>query len=168
MDPTHLAPPPLTKNFLISPPGSPPEGWAPIIEEPPNDRTLADDLVGALERLQVEREQDVKQERWENGDADEEAEGEKEGDGEGHVILTATGITVSVLPPPPTISAPDDQSPSSSSSTPTPPRAPPAIPITHIKATAESMFPSFALPDEAQTNGGVGGRKLPPTARPPV
>jgi hypothetical protein len=163
MDPTHLAPPPLTKNFLISPPGSPPEGWAPIIEEPPNDRTLADDLVGALERLQVERgEQDVKQERWENGDGNEEAEAEN---GEAHVILTATGITVSVLPPPPTISLPDDQSPSS---TPSPPHVPPAVPITHIKATVESMFPSFALPDEAQTNGGVGGRKLPPTARPPV
>lgn len=162
MDPTHLAPPPLTKNFLISPPGSPPEGWAPIIEEPPNDRTLADDLVGALERLQVEQ---AEAQKWENGGADGEAE--KERDGEGHVILTATGITVSVLPPPPTISAPDDQSPSSS--TPSRPHVPPAVPITHIKATVESMFPAFVLPEEVQTmDGGGGGRKVPPTARPPI
>ncbi|KAJ9126223.1 hypothetical protein QFC24_001946 [Naganishia onofrii] len=51
----YLAPPPITKNFLISPPGSPPEGWEPIIEEPPNDKTLAEDLAGALEKVQLER-----------------------------------------------------------------------------------------------------------------
>ncbi|KAJ9118106.1 hypothetical protein QFC22_004005 [Naganishia vaughanmartiniae] len=51
----YLAPPPITKNFLISPPGSPPEGWEPIVEEPPNDKTLAEDLAGALEKVQLER-----------------------------------------------------------------------------------------------------------------
>jgi len=56
---SYLAPPPITKNFLISPPGSPPEGWEPIIEEPPNDKTLAEDLAGALEKVQLERR------RWE-------------------------------------------------------------------------------------------------------
>lgn len=47
----HLEPPPLTKNFLISPPGSPPEGWEPILEDPPNSNTLAADLMKALEAL---------------------------------------------------------------------------------------------------------------------
>lgn len=47
----HLEPPPLTRNFLISPPGSPPEGWEPIVEDPPNSATLAKDLMAALEKL---------------------------------------------------------------------------------------------------------------------
>lgn len=47
----HLEPPPLARNFLISPPGSPPEGWEPIVEDPPNSATLAHDLMAALERL---------------------------------------------------------------------------------------------------------------------
>ncbi|KAJ9092654.1 hypothetical protein QFC21_006718 [Naganishia friedmannii] len=61
----YLAPPPITKNFLISPPGSPPEGWEPIIEEPPNDKTLAEDLAGALEKVQLER----KEWGWEDDQA---------------------------------------------------------------------------------------------------
>ncbi|KAJ7494421.1 Calcipressin [Mycena galericulata] len=49
----YLRPPALEKNFLISPPGSPPVGWAPIKEEPPNATPLADDLMAALRKLQV-------------------------------------------------------------------------------------------------------------------
>ncbi|EIN07932.1 Calcipressin [Punctularia strigosozonata HHB-11173 SS5] len=49
----HLRPPPLEKNFLISPPGSPPVGWEPIQEEPPNATPLADDLIHALQKLQL-------------------------------------------------------------------------------------------------------------------
>lgn len=52
-DSNHLKPPPLEKNFLISPPGSPPVGWEPIKEEPPNAAPLADDLIAALKKLQV-------------------------------------------------------------------------------------------------------------------
>lgn len=52
-DANHLAPPPLEKNFLISPPGSPPIGWEPILEEPPNATPLAADLLVALERLEM-------------------------------------------------------------------------------------------------------------------
>lgn len=55
-NPYHLAPPSPTKNFLISPPGSPPEGWEPIMEEPPNATPLADDLMAALRKLEFERE----------------------------------------------------------------------------------------------------------------
>lgn len=55
-DPYHLAPPSPTKNFLISPPGSPPEGWEPIKEDPPNATPLADDLMAALQKLQFDRE----------------------------------------------------------------------------------------------------------------
>ncbi|KAI5984191.1 Calcipressin [Pisolithus marmoratus] len=46
-----LKPPPLEKNFLISPPGSPPVGWEQIREEPPNSAALAEDLIAALHKL---------------------------------------------------------------------------------------------------------------------
>lgn len=46
-----LAVPSTDKNFLISPPGSPPIGWEPIREDPPNRDTLADDLMRALADL---------------------------------------------------------------------------------------------------------------------
>lgn len=54
--PYHLRPPTIERNFLISPPGSPPVGWEPIPEEPPNETPLADDLIMALRRLQVTQE----------------------------------------------------------------------------------------------------------------
>ena len=47
--------PDLEKNFLISPPGSPPAGWEPIKEDPPNATPLADDLIAALKKLQIRR-----------------------------------------------------------------------------------------------------------------
>jgi len=49
----HLRPPAIEKNFLISPPGSPPIGWEQIVEEPPNVAPLADDLIAALRKLQL-------------------------------------------------------------------------------------------------------------------
>ena len=45
-------PPAVESNFLISPPGSPPVGWEPIREEPPNNAPLAEDLIMALRKLQ--------------------------------------------------------------------------------------------------------------------
>ncbi|OSX56251.1 hypothetical protein POSPLADRAFT_1160509 [Postia placenta MAD-698-R-SB12] len=53
----YLRPPEHEKNFLISPPGSPPVGWEPIREEPPNATPLAEDLIAALRRLQLQEEQ---------------------------------------------------------------------------------------------------------------
>jgi len=52
---SFLKVPDLEKNFLISPPGSPPEGWEPIREDPPNLTPLADDLIAALKQLQLRR-----------------------------------------------------------------------------------------------------------------
>lgn len=49
----YLRPPAIEKNFLISPPGSPPVGWEQIKEDPPNPTPLADDLMQALRKLQV-------------------------------------------------------------------------------------------------------------------
>ena len=54
-NPDLLRPPQLEKNFLISPPGSPPVGWEQVREDPPNSTPLADDLIAALRRLQVEQ-----------------------------------------------------------------------------------------------------------------
>jgi len=48
----YLQPPTVEKNFLISPPGSPPVGWEPIKEDPPNATPLAEDLIHALRKLQ--------------------------------------------------------------------------------------------------------------------
>jgi hypothetical protein len=50
---THLTVPESNRNFLISPPGSPPEGWQPIQEDAPNSQTLADDLHRALQGLML-------------------------------------------------------------------------------------------------------------------
>lgn len=54
--PYHLRPPAIERNWLISPPGSPPVGWEPVREEPPNPTPLAEDLIYALRRLQFSRE----------------------------------------------------------------------------------------------------------------
>ena len=125
----------------------------PVVEDPPNDRTLADDLAGALTRLQVERGERTVGDEEEQGKGEEEAEDER-----GQVILqTDQGIVVSVLPPPPEA----DVSPSSAS-----PSLRPSVPITHIKATIESMLPAFK--DYAVKDKNGAGEKIEPTARPPV
>lgn len=49
-----LQPPKLEKNFLISPPGSPPIGWEQVPEDPPNATPLAEDLIHALRKLEVD------------------------------------------------------------------------------------------------------------------
>ncbi|KAF8638789.1 hypothetical protein AX17_001848 [Amanita inopinata Kibby_2008] len=49
----YLRPPALEKNFLISPPGSPPVGWEQVKEDPPNATPLAEDLMSMLRRLEM-------------------------------------------------------------------------------------------------------------------
>ena len=44
-------PPAIEKNFLISPPGSPPVGWEPLKEDLPSSSPLVDDLIQALRKL---------------------------------------------------------------------------------------------------------------------
>ncbi|KAH8553121.1 Calcipressin-domain-containing protein [Umbelopsis sp. PMI_123] len=60
--------PELEKNWLISPPGSPPVGWQQIREEPPNTTVLPQDLSHALMSLSDELDDDFKL------DADDEHE----------------------------------------------------------------------------------------------
>ncbi|KAH7928139.1 Calcipressin [Leucogyrophana mollusca] len=60
-DDNFLRPPPLEKNFLISPPGSPPVGWEPIKEDPPNATPLADDLIAALRQLKLQEKRSSKE-----------------------------------------------------------------------------------------------------------
>jgi len=50
----YLRPPEQEKNFLISPPGSPPVGWEQIREDPPNAAPLAEDLIHALRKLEID------------------------------------------------------------------------------------------------------------------
>jgi len=56
LDSQHLQPPAIERNFLISPPGSPPVGWEQVKEEPPNSTPLADDLIVALRKLEIQAE----------------------------------------------------------------------------------------------------------------
>lgn len=44
----HLNVPELERNWLVSPPCSPPVGWTQVREDRPNSNTLANDLVHAL------------------------------------------------------------------------------------------------------------------------
>lgn len=53
---TLLLVPSLSKNFLISPPGSPPVGWEQILEEAPNTKALHESLVLLDERDGEEKE----------------------------------------------------------------------------------------------------------------
>ncbi|KAL1746508.1 Calcipressin-domain-containing protein [Schizophyllum fasciatum] len=59
----QLQPPRPERNFLISPPGSPPVGWEPAAEEPPNAAPLAEDLIHALRALQVRQEEAAQAQR---------------------------------------------------------------------------------------------------------
>lgn len=52
----YLRPPAIDKNFLISPPGSPPVGWEQVLEDPPNATPLAADLITALTKLSIQYE----------------------------------------------------------------------------------------------------------------
>jgi calcipressin-2 len=67
MEKKYLAPPVLEKNWLISPPGSPHEGWVQIEEDPPNSITLHEDIQAALDRLAIEFDQGEEEEEEDQG-----------------------------------------------------------------------------------------------------
>ena len=50
-----LEPPAPEKEFLLSPPGSPPVGWEQQKEDRPNTQALSDDLIKALQKLSIEQ-----------------------------------------------------------------------------------------------------------------
>ncbi|CEH14965.1 Calcineurin-mediated signaling pathway inhibitor DSCR1 [Ceraceosorus bombacis] len=87
----HLGVPMTDRNFLISPPGSPPVGWEPIVEDPPNRDTLADDLIRALGALR-DSGANVAQ-----CGTSEMAEGQ----GDAESVLTTTVLEPSKAPAPP-------------------------------------------------------------------
>ncbi|CAH7678478.1 Calcipressin-domain-containing protein [Phakopsora pachyrhizi] len=60
-----LKPPMSNKNFLISPPGSPPVGWEQVVEDAPNQNTLAEDLSQRLRFLSIDQEEDQLQQSHE-------------------------------------------------------------------------------------------------------
>lgn len=51
-----LEPPAPEKEFLLSPPGSPPVGWEQQKEDLPNTQALSDDLIKALQKISMEQE----------------------------------------------------------------------------------------------------------------
>ncbi|GAA5896506.1 hypothetical protein JCM5296_000686 [Sporobolomyces johnsonii] len=190
---TLLSVPALSKNFLISPPGSPPVGWEQIEEEAPNTQVWhegdepadganqgtmtekwADELVRALRFLSVE------------SNADEDvADGELE-HRYGVDEQPVEGTTQLILPPSSdtprpavVVSTPPVSAPQTPSQTATPP--PGAARITAVKATIESMLgrkKSFGDLHGAATPGGLGsslgglaqggGARITPTSRPPL
>ncbi|CAO1622251.1 unnamed protein product [Sympodiomycopsis kandeliae] len=153
----HLQLPTSDRNFLISPPGSPPIGWEPIIEDPPNRETLANDLMDALKRLGKEMEQDDHQEAF------EDSEDEEQEDGQLHIVLPPNRDE-SI--PAVTVQAFDDEQTRSGSASGT---GTPAD-ITKVKATVESMRgPALSLGDDLSGGGtGQGGKRITPTGRPPL
>ena len=89
MEKHHLEPPVLEKNWMISPPGSPTEGWEQVVEDPPNSDTLHHDIQDALARLAAQLGQ-LESPASVSGDADEVQVEEKSS--EGQVIIDTTPL----------------------------------------------------------------------------
>lgn len=149
-DKDHLEPPPITKNFLISPPGSPPEGWEPILEDPPNSNTLATDLMRALEALAFKAPQRGEKTTIINDDLD------------------GPSVTVQDMDPEPEHA--DDEVPDEIFESAEGHRQ--AVRISHVKATVDSMGGGDRTPGGSLFGGyadafAVGGGKIVPTPMPP-
>ncbi|KAH9814137.1 Calcipressin-domain-containing protein [Melampsora americana] len=86
-DDCKLKPPVSDKNFLISPPGSPPVGWEQIEEDAPNTASLAEDLCQRLRFLSV----------GENEDGEDEEESEDQESKEHDIVIIAPSPS-SLLP----------------------------------------------------------------------
>jgi hypothetical protein len=153
---TLLSVPALSRNFLISPPGSPPVGWEQTLEEAPNVKSLPEDpasgggwgeeLERALRFLSV------------GEGADDDAE--EGGVGRTHTIVQAKDVGAQ---PAITLSSPPERNDEGEDST----RR--TAGISDVKATIESMLgrrKSLSLDD--LDLGRDNGRTITPTARPPT
>lgn len=167
-----LQPPNTDRNFLISPPGSPPIGWEPIREDPPNRETLAGDLIEALMRLSGgggggggRREDAEEEEKEERGQASSTKASSSSTNspkpGGVKVVLQSDeqggGPVVTVQ------SFDDDDDGQEAAGTTSRPD------ITQVKATVESMTggsDDFGL--AAGADGAGGGKRITPTGRPPL
>jgi hypothetical protein len=175
----HLLPPITDRNFLISPPGSPPIGWEPIKEDPPNRETLAVDLMEALRKLGREMGGDGAADDDEEGEEAAGAEAEASdaagrrsgGPGQVHVVLPATHRRLpslaggdSPLIPAVTVQAFDEDEAAPSGTGANASRSKPDI--TQVKATVDAL----RGPSEGyeETLGLGGGNRITPTGRPPL
>lgn len=173
----HLLPPITDRNFLISPPGSPPIGWEPIKEDPPNRETLAVDLMEALRKLGremgVDGAADTSQDDAEGaGSEARDAAGRGPGGpGQVHVVLPATHRRLpslagddSPLIPAVTVQAYDDDEGPLSAAGGNSSRSKPDI--TQVKATVDALRGASEGYDEGLGLGG--GNRITPTGRPPL
>ncbi|KAM0753816.1 hypothetical protein T439DRAFT_353590 [Meredithblackwellia eburnea MCA 4105] len=185
---TLLSVPALSRNFLISPPGSPPVGWEQTLEEAPNTQTLpenpedetgmawGDELARALRYLSVSSGDDGGDDldRRRNGDEGDAIDVDENLDSQQrrnasttHTIIPSSALDKDApsitLSTPPTASTPFF-------GTATPP--PEAPKITAVKATIESMLGrkrSFGdLSSPAPPSTSAYSRTIIPTARPPL
>ncbi|PWN47635.1 Calcipressin-domain-containing protein [Violaceomyces palustris] len=193
--PSSLSVPSTDKNFLISPPGSPPVGWEPIREDPPNRDTLAEDLMRALGELRDTQShiRSHKPRFWGCG-GEEGGRGEtttRNGGGPPHpppeVILLAVSETEEdgILPGV-TVQSMDAEEEGDEGSKDGRGRTPPRFSISSVKATVESMrgpttstgASSGSLGgqrdegEDGEIGGGLGwgqgGKRITPTSRPPL
>lgn len=184
---SNLPVPATDRNFLISPPGSPPVGWEPVREDPPNTDTLADDLIKALGSLRdrglgVESHspRPLRMDDDEAGDGNAHAQrlppppslvippstaparsshplATQRAMGDGEGFVSIPGVTVQSVDPEADDDAGLDQ------------RLNKGLSITGVKATVESMRGASAGGLGANSDGLAGsGNKITPTGRPPL
>lgn len=179
----HLLPPTTDRNFLISPPGSPPIGWEPIKEDPPNRETLAGDLIDALRRLASARggddaETSVEHEEQNNAAAEDFTSSDHDEPqarpGEIRVVLPSQPSDDedphSTQLPAVTVQSFVDEVDNNRSHSGTPGQQRPDI--TQVKATVDSMRGDDANAEADGSHQGQGlaggGKRITPTGRPPL
>lgn len=179
----HLLPPTTDRNFLISPPGSPPIGWEPIKEDPPNRETLAGDLIDALRRLASARggddaETSVEHEEQNTAAAEDFTSSDHDEPqarpGEIRVVLPSQPSDDenphSTQLPAVTVQSFVDEVDNNRSHSGTPGQQRPDI--TQVKATVDSMRGDDANAEADGSHQGQGlaggGKRITPTGRPPL